>query len=122
MKPLAIKKVFNYAGKKFESSCVNLSMKFLKKIIPVFAIVLSMYACRSTPNHMHEPVNSTESGSNAAGNNDSGSNRFDTLSPSQPNGMDTTGEQTGRMNNTPGNNNRSNAQNLDTGIHKSVKK
>ena len=96
-------------------------MKFLRQIIPAFAIVLFMSACQSTPNHKHEPVNSTESGAHAAGDNDTGTNRFDTLSPSQPNGMDTTGEQTGRMNNTPGNNNRTNAQNLDTGIHKTGK-
>ena len=96
-------------------------MKFLKLIIAVFSFASIMYACRSTPNHMHEPVISTESGSNAAGNYDSSTNHFDTLHPVQPNGMDTTGEQTGRMNNTPGNNKTSNAQNLDTGIHKTSK-
>lgn len=48
---------------------------------------------------MHEPVNSTESGSFADGSYDSGSNKYDTLSPAKP--VDTTGEQTGRMNAAP---------------------
>lgn len=96
-------------------------MKFIKCIIASFFLMLFFLACRSTPNHMHEPVISTESGSHAAGNNDTGSNHFDTLHPAQPNGMDTTGEQTGRMNNTYGNTNTTNAQNLDTGIHKTGK-
>ena len=81
-------------------------MKFIKKIIPLFAIVLIIGACRSTPNHMHEPVTSTESGSNAAGNYDTGSNHYDTVAPLP---TDTTGEQTGRMNNTLGNRGGNNA-------------
>ncbi len=93
-------------------------MKFLKQILAIFFFTLFLSACQPTPNHKHEPVNSTESGSNAAGNNDTGSNIHDTLYPAQPNGMDTSGEQTGRMNNTPGGRNSSNAQKLDTGIHK----
>jgi len=43
--------------------------------------------------------NSTNSGSYEAGN-DNRANVMDTLYPSQPNGIDTTGEQTGRMNNS----------------------
>lgn len=74
-------------------------MKMIRYLIVVFTVVLFMTSCGPTPNHLHEPVNSTESGSGAVSNNDA-SNRFDTASPAQPNGMDTTGEQTGRMNNT----------------------
>ena len=96
-------------------------MKFLRQIIPVLAVMLFMFACQSTPNHKDEPVNSTVSGSHAAGDNDTGTNHFDTLHPVEPNGMDTTGEQTGRMNNTYGNNQKSNAQKLDTGINKTRK-
>lgn len=97
-------------------------MKYLKSIIPVLAFGILIGACQSTPNHQHDPVNSTESGSMAAGDNDTGTNNYDTLHPAQPNGMDTTGEQTGRMNNTPGNTKSSNAQHIDTGIHKTGKK
>lgn len=81
-------------------------MKFLRKIIPLFAIILLMNACRSTPNHMHDPVNSTESGSNAAGDHDTGTNHYDTIAPLP---HDTTGEQTRRMNNTLGNGGATNA-------------
>jgi len=96
-------------------------MKIIRHLLVMFTTVLFMTACQSTPNHKQEPVNSTESGSGAVINNDTDVNKSDTLSPSQPNGMDTTGEQTGRMNNTPGNKNKSNAQNLDTGINKTSK-
>ncbi len=77
-------------------------MKILRHLIVGLAVILFVTACQSTPNHMHDPVNSAESGSNAAIENDTGTNHFDTLHPVQPNGMDTSGEQTGRMNNTLG--------------------
>lgn len=93
-------------------------MKMIRLFIVGFSLVLIISACQSTPNHMQEPVNSTESGSYAAGDKDTGTTRFHTLHTMQPTGMDTTGEQTGRMNNTPGNNNTNNAQNHDTVVHK----
>ncbi len=49
---------------------------------------------------MKEPVNSTMSGSHATQTSDS--SKADTLNPGQPNGLDTSGEQTGRMNRTMG--------------------
>lgn len=72
-------------------------MKLLMRFISILAIIVFFTACRSTPNHLHEPVNSTESGSSAASGDGAAS---DTLSPVQPNGIDTSGEQTGRMTNT----------------------
>ena len=45
------------------------------------------------------PGNNTTSGSYVTESSDS-TNILDTVRPAQPNGMDTTGEQTGRMNNT----------------------
>lgn len=64
----------------------------------ISVLLFSFYSCRSRINQMHEPVNSTASGdfSTATNGNDQG----DTLSPAQPNALDTTGEQTGRMNKT----------------------
>lgn len=50
---------------------------------------------------MKEPVNSTMSGSHATDTSDS--SKADTLNPVQPNALDTTGEQTGRMNKPMGN-------------------
>jgi hypothetical protein len=76
-------------------------MNFFKNLFVFFVVIFSIASCQSTPNHMHEPFNSTESGSFADGSYDSGSNKYDTLSPAQPNGIDTTGEQTGRMNSAP---------------------
>ena len=76
-------------------------MKFIKNLFIVLIVTFSIASCQSTPNHMHEPVNSTMSGSFADGSYDSSSNKYDTLSPAQPNGIDTTGEQTGRMNSAP---------------------
>jgi len=72
-------------------------MKIFRLFIAVFTAVLFFTACNPTPNHLSEPVNSTESGSSAASGDGSAS---DTLSPVQPNGIDTSGEQTGRMTNT----------------------
>lgn len=72
-------------------------MKIFRQFIAAFAVVLLFAACRSTPNHLSEPVNSTESGSSAASGDGAAS---DTLNPVQPNGIDTSGEQTGRMTNT----------------------
>lgn len=72
-------------------------MKILKQSVALLLIIFFLSACGSTPNHSHEPVNSTESGSSAASGDGSVS---DTLSPVQPNGIDTSGEQTGRMTNT----------------------
>ncbi len=77
--------------------CKLFIMKILRHFIAVFAVVLFFTACQSTPNHLHEPVNSTESGSSAASGDGSVS---DTLNPVQPNGIDTSGEQTGRMTST----------------------
>ena len=72
-------------------------MKILRTLIATFAIVTFFSACGPTPNHLHDPVNSTESGSSAASGDGAVS---DTLSPVGPNGIDTSGEQTGRMTNT----------------------
>jgi photosystem II stability/assembly factor-like uncharacterized protein len=72
-------------------------MKFLKQLVVILSVAFIFTACRSTPNHIHEPVNSTESGSSAASGDEAAS---DTASPVQPNGIDTSGEQTGRMTNT----------------------
>jgi len=72
-------------------------MKFLKQFVVILSVAFIFTACRSTPNHIHEPVNSTESGSSAASGDEAAS---DTASPVQPNGIDTSGEQTGRMTNT----------------------
>ena len=72
-------------------------MKILRTLIAIFAIVTFFSACGPTPNHLHDPVNSTESGSSAASGDGAAS---DTLNPVQPNGIDTSGEQTGRMTNT----------------------
>jgi len=64
----------------------------------VIAIMILFFAaCNSDP--IDKTHNNTSSGSYAAGNSDS-TNLNDTLHPAQPNGMDTTAEQTGRMNNT----------------------
>lgn len=49
---------------------------------------------------MHEPVNSTASGDYSTATN--GHDQGDTLYPSQPDALDTSGEQTGRMNRTLG--------------------
>lgn len=69
--------------------------RFTNLVIVILAIVF-FASCRPTPNHLHNPVNSTESGSGVyEGNN----NNSDTLAPAN-NGIDTSGEQTGRMNNT----------------------
>ncbi len=64
-------------------------MKFIKYLIFIFAIVLFNSSCKPTPNHIHNPVNSTMSGSHATQDNDT-SNNYDTLRPGQPNSMDTT--------------------------------
>ena len=74
-----------------------LIMKILKSFVVILSIAFIFTACRSTPNHLQEPVNSTESGSSAASGDGAAS---DTASPVQPNGIDTSGEQTGRMTNT----------------------
>lgn len=76
-------------------------MKPVKNLFIVSIVILATASCQSTPNHMHDPVNSTMSGSFEDGSYDSSSNKYDTLSPAQPNGIDTTGEQTGRMNSAP---------------------
>jgi|GEM_PF-1577573 hypothetical protein len=72
----------------------------MKHIKHALIIVCSMmlFACTSTPNKDNGDKNSTPSGDYSAGNSDS-ANLHDTLHPVKPNGMDTTGEQTGRMNN-----------------------
>lgn len=72
-------------------------MKILRNFFAAFAIVLFFTACRSTPNHLNEPVNSTESGSGVDVSNGAPS---EAISPVQPNGIDTSGEQTGHMTNT----------------------
>lgn len=75
-------------------------MKIFRNGIVAVAVILFFAACRSTPNHLSEPVNSTESGSGV----DLGDGlTTDTISPVQPNGIDTSGEQTGRMTNTTAN-------------------
>ena len=76
-------------------------MKNRIKFVLVFFGLLVFYSCNSRPNEMKEPVNSTMSGSHATKTSDS--SKSDTLNPVQPNGMDTSGEQTGRMNKPLGN-------------------
>lgn len=49
---------------------------------------------------MHDPVNSTASGDFSTATN--GTDQGDTLNPTQPDALDTSGEQTGRMNRTMG--------------------
>jgi hypothetical protein len=72
-------------------------MKQIKNLI-IITFTIFFVACTSTPNKDKGDKNSTPSGDYSAGNSDS-TNLHDTLNPAKPNGMDTTGEQTGRMNN-----------------------
>jgi hypothetical protein len=72
-------------------------MKHMKHVL-IGVCSLLLFACTSTPNKNNSDKNSTPSGDYSAGNSDS-ANLHDTLHPVKPNGMDTTGEQTGRMNN-----------------------
>jgi hypothetical protein len=72
-------------------------MKHIKQALIIFCSMV-LLACTSTPNKDNGDKNSTPSGDYSAGNSDS-ANLHDTLHPVHPNGMDTTGEQTGRMNN-----------------------
>ena len=72
-------------------------MKYIKNIAVFVLSVFFFVSCNSDP--IDKTHNNTSSGSYAAGNSDS-TNLNDTLHPAQPNGMDTSGEQTGRMNNT----------------------
>lgn len=72
-------------------------MKRIKNFL-VIASAVCMVACTSNTNQDKSMKNTTPSGDYSAGNSDS-ANFHDTIHPSQPNGMDTTGEQTGRMNN-----------------------
>lgn len=76
-------------------------MKNYIQIIILFLGILLISSCQSRPNQMKERVNSTMSGSHATKTSDS--SKTDTLSPVQPNGLDTSGEQTGRMNRPMGN-------------------
>jgi hypothetical protein len=70
------------------------------KLLLVAVTSLVFFSCNRDPVQADPGTpNSTNSGSYEAGN-DNRANVMDTLYPSQPNGMDTTGEQTGRMNNT----------------------
>ncbi|HXR84666.1 MAG TPA: hypothetical protein VN722_10175 [Hanamia sp.] len=74
-------------------------MKQIKLLLALFFSLL-IFSCNRDPVQADPGTpNSTNSGSFEAGN-DNRANVMDTLYPSQPNGMDTTGEQTGRMNNT----------------------
>jgi len=70
-------------------------MKRFTNLVIVILGVVFLASCNPTPNHLHNPVNSTESGSGVSESN----NNTDTLSP-VANGIDTSGEQTGRMTNT----------------------
>ncbi|MGN6533865.1 MAG: hypothetical protein ACTHK0_19140 [Ginsengibacter sp.] len=72
-------------------------MKQIKQLLFIGCTIL-FFACTSTPNQDKGDKNSTPSGDYSAGNSDSANVR-DTLHPVKPNGVDTTGEQTGRMNN-----------------------
>lgn len=72
-------------------------MKHIKRLFVLVCSIL-VIGCTSTPNRNNGDKNSTPSGDYSAGNADS-ANVHDTLNPVKPNGMDTTGEQTGRMNN-----------------------
>lgn len=72
-------------------------MKHIKHVLLIVCTILFI-ACTSTPNKDNGDKNSTPSGNYSAGNSDS-ANMHDTIHPAKPNGMDTTGEQTGRMNN-----------------------
>lgn len=73
-------------------------MKEIKLLLATFLCLL-LFSCNRDPVQADPGTpNSTNSGSYEAGNDYRG-NVMDTLYPSQPNGMDTTGEQTGRMNN-----------------------
>ena len=76
-------------------------MKKFITILGIFLAILLLNSCQSRPNQMKEPVNSTMSGSHATKTSDS--SKTDTLNPVQPNGLDTSGEQTGRMNRPIGN-------------------
>ncbi len=69
----------------------------MKHLLIILCSILFI-GCTSTPNKDNGDKNSTPSGDYSAGNSDS-ANLRDTLHPAKPNGMDTTGEQTGRMNN-----------------------
>jgi len=72
----------------------------MKQIRNMFfiAIIFFFFSCSSDTTDKGTG-NNTTSGSYAAGNSDS-VNLKDTLHPAQPHGMDTSAEQTGRMNNT----------------------
>ena len=72
----------------------------MKQITNMFfvAIIFFFFSC-SSDTADKGTGNNTTSGSYATGNSDS-ANLHDTLHPVQPNGMDTSAEQTGRMNNT----------------------
>ena len=77
-------------------------MKNIKHAVIVAFVVFLFASCTNgNPNDQSDAPNSTSSGSYSAGDNDS-TNITTPIPPSQPNGMDTTGEQTNRMNNPAG--------------------
>jgi hypothetical protein len=73
-------------------------MKHLRQAIFIGTMIFLFASCSSDTTDKGTG-NNTHSGSYAAGNSDSTTIK-DTVHPAQPNGMDTTAEQTGRMNNT----------------------
>ena len=74
-------------------------MKNIKNLVLISFVAFLFASCTNgNPNDHSDMPNSTSSGSYSAGNNDSTSVTTP-IPPSQPNGMDTTGEQTNRMNN-----------------------
>ena len=74
-------------------------MKNIKQLVIVAFVAFLFASCTNgNPNDQSDAPNSTRSGSYSAGDNDS-TNVTTPIAPSQPNGMDTRGEQTNRMNN-----------------------
>lgn len=72
-------------------------MKHIRNVIFIVAMIFVFASCSSDTTDKGTG-NNTNSGSYATGDSDR-ANTTDTLNPVQPNGMDTSGEQTGRMNN-----------------------
>ena len=69
-------------------------------VLTLSVTVLGFLSCRSRINDMHHPVNSTASGDYSTYTD--GYDQNDTLWPVKPDALDTSGEQTGRMNRTLG--------------------
>jgi hypothetical protein len=71
-------------------------MKQIRQVIFIVAMIFVFASCSSDTTDKGTG-NNTNSGSYATGDSDRVTT--DTINPAQPNGMDTSAEQTGRMNN-----------------------